>query len=154
MTEKIRLKRFNYATRQRFEFIELRLYNQGFVNRKHLIEKFEISSPQATRTIQDFIKLYPDSMSYNPSARYYQKMMGFKFNITGEAADAPREKQLLAELKESEELLAEFAVLFTNTVAIAHRRQALPDHVARVPKILIEDAEHALVKYQTYKDGK
>lgn len=43
----------------------------GFINREHLMKKFGVSTPQASTDINRFLKLYPDAMRYDRSAKRY-----------------------------------------------------------------------------------
>jgi len=62
------IKWFQY---QRFEWIGKR--NRPF-NRKHLMEKFEISMPQASNDIQKFIQIWPGVLKYDMKKKQYEKV--------------------------------------------------------------------------------
>lgn len=61
----------NWAQRQRMEWISKR--NAPF-NRKHLMDKFDISTPQASNDIQAYLKMFPDSLKYNTKLKRYEVM--------------------------------------------------------------------------------
>lgn len=44
----------------------------GFINRAHLMRKFDISQPQASTDLQAFLSRHPQTMQYNPSAKRYE----------------------------------------------------------------------------------
>lgn len=48
----------------------LRIY--GFINREHLIRKFEVSTPQASNDLQQFQAERPGVMTYNASSKRYE----------------------------------------------------------------------------------
>jgi len=47
----------------------LRVY--GFINRKHIMVKFGLSMPQASKDLADFQKLYPKAAEYDLSAKVF-----------------------------------------------------------------------------------
>jgi len=63
-----------YAEKQRHLFIREVLEEQGFINGKDLIEKFEMGSAQASRDLTKFKQLNPDAMEYNLSTRRYERV--------------------------------------------------------------------------------
>lgn len=60
-----------WAKRQRMEWIQETLRIFGFINREHLMRKFEISMPQAAKDFSDFQKIWPDAMEYDLSQKKY-----------------------------------------------------------------------------------
>lgn len=62
-----------WAQRHRLQYIANLLQSRGFVNRKDLMQAFEISMPQASTDLQAFIRQNPAAMSYNPSAKRYER---------------------------------------------------------------------------------
>ncbi len=48
----------------------LRIY--GFINRHHLMRKFEISTPQASNDLREFQAERPGLMKYNPNTKRYE----------------------------------------------------------------------------------
>ncbi|MGK9200442.1 hypothetical protein [Sinorhizobium meliloti] len=48
----------------------------GFINRGHVMKKFDVSQPQASRDLQDAIKRHPGLMRYNMSAKRYEISSG------------------------------------------------------------------------------
>jgi DeoR/GlpR family transcriptional regulator of sugar metabolism len=48
----------------------LRVY--GFINREHLMRKFGISQPQASKDLQTFRAAHPDDMAYNLTTKRYE----------------------------------------------------------------------------------
>ena len=45
----------------------------GFINRHHLMRKFDISMPQASMDIRAYMKAHPDAMIYDLSQKQYVK---------------------------------------------------------------------------------
>lgn len=62
----------NWFAKQRMNWIAETLRIFGFINREHLMKKFEISEPQASSDLATFQSLYPAAMTYNRSARRYE----------------------------------------------------------------------------------
>lgn len=62
---------------KRLEFIELRAFWQGAVNRSDLIAEFSISVPQASADIGAYQKLAPGNLVYDSSKKRYVSTPGF-----------------------------------------------------------------------------
>ena len=46
----------------------------GFINRDHLVRKFGVSVPQASKDLQRFQRDNPGAMIYNVNAKRYEKV--------------------------------------------------------------------------------
>ena len=55
----------------RMDWIAEMLNIYGFVNREHLMRKFGISVPQASKDLNNFRRLNPDKIAYDLSLRRY-----------------------------------------------------------------------------------
>jgi hypothetical protein len=62
----------NWFQTKRLEFIRESLCVYGFIRRDHLMRKFGISMPQASKDLRIYVKAYPDSVSYNLSTKRYE----------------------------------------------------------------------------------
>lgn len=62
----------------RLEFIDFRLYWEGRINRKDLIEFFNISVPQASSDLRIYQEKAPKNIEYNKSGKYYFATKNFK----------------------------------------------------------------------------
>lgn len=61
-----------WCERQRQEWIAEMLTIYGFINREHLMRKFEISQPQASKDLVAFQQIYrPGMMRYDLSRKCY-----------------------------------------------------------------------------------
>ena len=60
-----------WAQQQRQKFIHTHLILEGWIGRKPIMEKFEISTPQASKDLADYQKKNPDAMTYDRSAKRY-----------------------------------------------------------------------------------
>lgn len=60
-----------WSTKKRIEFIETRLFWEGKISRKDLIEYFDISIPQATKDIKAYTNIAPNNIQYDNSAKHY-----------------------------------------------------------------------------------
>jgi len=67
----------SWGVEQRLEFIEFRLFWEGHVNRRDLMEQFGVSVNQASTDLNRYIGLAPDNMLYDKSARTYVRSLGF-----------------------------------------------------------------------------
>lgn len=64
--------RGNWFERQRLQWIAEMLHIYGFINRTHLMRKFQISKPQASNDLRTFKSLRPNSITYDPSDKCYR----------------------------------------------------------------------------------
>ena len=60
-----------WGVEKRLEFIEFRLYFEGRMNRSDLMKVFGVSVNQASTDLNRYLKLAPDNMIYDKSARSY-----------------------------------------------------------------------------------
>ena len=67
-----------WGVEQRLEFIEFRLFWEGYVNRSDVMEQFGLSVNQASSDLNRYIGFAPDNMVYDKSARTYVRGPGFK----------------------------------------------------------------------------
>jgi hypothetical protein len=58
---------------QRVAFIAEMLHIYGFINREHLMRKFNISQPQASKDLKSFEQRSSGSMKYNLSTKRYER---------------------------------------------------------------------------------
>lgn len=61
-----------YAQKQRLLFIQEELTAKGFVERKDLMDKFEIATAQVSRDFGAFKAFNPGAMEYNLSNKRYE----------------------------------------------------------------------------------
>lgn len=66
----------NWFENQRVAFIAEMLHVYGFINREHLMRKFSISMPQASKDLRSFQRASSGAMSYNLSAKRYESTNG------------------------------------------------------------------------------
>ena len=67
-----------WSQRQRFAFIERRLYWEGVLNRQDLMTRFGISAPQASMDVQRYDELAPCNVEFDRSRKVYVALPGFK----------------------------------------------------------------------------
>jgi predicted DNA-binding transcriptional regulator YafY len=77
-----------WGVERRLEFIEFRLFWEGHVNRRDLIESFGVSVNQASTDLNRYLGMAPDNMVYDKSARAYVR--GSSFNPLFLKPDASR----------------------------------------------------------------
>lgn len=75
--ENERLK-LRWGVEQRLEFMEFRLFWEGYVNRSDLMDQFGVSVNQASTDLNRYIGFAPDNMLYDKSARTYVRGSEFK----------------------------------------------------------------------------
>lgn len=67
-----------WSVEHRLEFIDFRLYWEGRINRKDLIEFFNISVPQASSDLRAYQEKAPNNIEYDKSRKYYFATNNFK----------------------------------------------------------------------------
>lgn len=75
MDEKPNLR---WGIERKLEFIEFRLFWEGYVNRGDIIDTFNVSVNQASTDLNRYLGLAPDNMCYDKSARTYVRTSAFK----------------------------------------------------------------------------
>lgn len=63
--------RLRWQIAQRMIFIDGRMNSPGFIQRRHLEDKFQISKPQASIDLQNYMRRNPGRMTYDKSAKRY-----------------------------------------------------------------------------------
>lgn len=59
---------------QRMSFITRFIEKHGFINRRDIISAFNISTPQASIDIREWMKLNPDTIKYNIQKKRYERL--------------------------------------------------------------------------------
>ena len=68
----------HWFAQHRQEWIAETLRVFGFINREHLMRKFSISQPQASKDLREYQRRSSGSMSYNLSAKRYEATNGHR----------------------------------------------------------------------------
>jgi hypothetical protein len=63
----------NWFQAHRMEWITDCLHVFGFVNREHLMRKFQLSQPQASKDLAEYQRRHPKAMIYNTSTKRYER---------------------------------------------------------------------------------
>jgi hypothetical protein len=61
----------NWFGEQRIEWIAETLRVFGFIQRRHLMRKFGISTPQATNDLREYQRRFPRTIRYDRSRKMY-----------------------------------------------------------------------------------
>lgn len=77
-----------WSTSQRIEFIETRLFWEGKISRKDLINYFDISVPQATKDFKLYSELAPENIQYDTSAKQYIASLDFNPVFTSPSSES------------------------------------------------------------------
>ncbi|MBS4068041.1 MAG: WYL domain-containing protein [Sulfurimonas sp.] len=76
-----------WSTQQRIEFIETRLFWEGKITRKDLIDFFGISEPQATKDIREYIIIAENNVLYDHSIKQYVTTPNFTPKISAQSSE-------------------------------------------------------------------
>jgi len=71
-----------WGVEKRIEFVESRLYWEGFINRGHLMTAFAISTQQASADIARYLELAPGNAIYERSRKGYVSAVVFRLVVT------------------------------------------------------------------------
>ena len=63
-----------WGVERRLEFIEFRLFWEGWINRGDLTRFFGVSVPQASKDLSQYQELAPGNMEYDKSERRYPRL--------------------------------------------------------------------------------
>jgi len=72
---------------QRLEFIDFRLFWEGRINRSDIMERFKISTPQASKDLSLYESKAPGNLNYDSSAKRYFASSTFKPQFFEPSAD-------------------------------------------------------------------
>lgn len=64
----------NWFENQRIAWIAEMLHVYGFINREHLMRKFGISKPQASKDLHGFYQRSSGSVRYNMTTKRYERV--------------------------------------------------------------------------------
>jgi hypothetical protein len=76
------------GVKERLEFIDFRLFWEGRINRGDIMERFAISTPQASKDLNLYESLASGNLSYDVSAKRYIASSSFKPKFIQPSADA------------------------------------------------------------------
>jgi predicted DNA-binding transcriptional regulator YafY len=65
------------SVKERLDFIEFRLFWEGRINRSDIMERFDISTPQASKDLSLYESLAPGNLVYDVSAKRYLASSSF-----------------------------------------------------------------------------
>lgn len=71
----------NWFTNQRQSWIMEVVHIYGFINREHIIKKFNVSIPQASKDLNDFVKDNANLLDYNKSSKRYELNEAFSQSL-------------------------------------------------------------------------
>jgi len=74
-------RKAKWNVEKRLEFIEFRLYWDGRLNRRDLVDTFGISAQQASADIATYEEIAPENLSYDPGRKTYLRSDPFSPNL-------------------------------------------------------------------------
>ena len=141
-------KYLRWGVERRMEFIEFRVFWEGRINRRDLINKFGVSVPQASADMSRYQDLAPKNLHYDPRAKYYFSSKEFKPKFLNPDSD----RYLANMLSLSSGIMTEEECWLTNIPAYdvlpQPRRAINPERLRRVVGA-IRDGLAVQVKYQS-----
>src|SRR5665213_731921 len=67
-----------WGVEQRLEFVDFRLFWEGWINRSHITDRFDVSVPQASKDLSLYEEKAPGNLVYDKSAKRYVASAGFQ----------------------------------------------------------------------------
>jgi hypothetical protein len=89
-----------WSTKQRIAFIADHLKVAGKINRRDIMEKFEVSAPQAAADFRHFEKAHPGAMRYDASLKAYVPGRGRRRSKGGRDTSAAANRLMRADDEE------------------------------------------------------
>ena len=128
---------------QRLAFIETRLYWEGQINRKDLMEFFKISVPQASADLKRYLEEAPQNIRYDYSVKVYKATPDFKPKFI---SSTPEEYFFQLKLSQGERFKKQiFLGFYPQFYALAFpQRKIAPEILQRVLKAMREKKAHFL----------
>ena len=80
-------ERITWGREQRLEFIEFKAYWDGKVNRADIINRFDVSKPQASADLSFYQEIAPGNLAYDSSAKCYLPAPAFRPQYLNPSAD-------------------------------------------------------------------
>ena len=71
--EALALAELTWAQRKRVQWINEMLDVYGFINRKHIMRKFDVSEPQASKDFTMFLTIFPHRATYDKNTKQYKR---------------------------------------------------------------------------------
>lgn len=125
-----------WGPEQRLEFIEFRLFWDGWINRSDLIERFGVSVPQASNDLTQYREMAPGNLQYDSSAKRYLASANFKPILL-----KPNPDRYLAQLKS----MAEHVMQVEDTWMVAPpAADAMPIPARKVDPTVLRSFVHAI----------
>lgn len=84
---RLKLKSAKWEVRQRLEFIELRLFWDGKLNRSDLADSFGVSIIQASKDFRQYMEIAPENMQYDKRGKHYVRAEEFSPVLTMPSAE-------------------------------------------------------------------
>lgn len=75
------------GVKERLEFIDFRLFWEGRINRSDIMDRFDISTPQASKDLSLYESMAPGNLSYDVSAKRYLASSSFAPRFIEPSAD-------------------------------------------------------------------
>ena len=75
------------GVKERLDFIDFRLFWEGRINRSDIIERFAISTPQASKDLSLYESMAPGNLVYDVSAKKYLASSSYKPRFIEPSAD-------------------------------------------------------------------
>lgn len=147
------MSRLRWGAEQRLEFIEFRLFWDGFVNRSDIISQFGISTPQASADLAQYRDLAPENIDYDKSAKRYVPAATFRPRLL-----KPNAERYLAQLR----ALAENVIFPEDTwfgrvpaigIAPIPARRVDPD-MLRALLTAVREERSISIEYQSLNDSR
>jgi hypothetical protein len=126
------------GVKERLEFIEFRLFWEGRINRSDIMERFDISTPQASKDLSLYETVAPGNLVYDVSAKRYLASPTFEPRLI-----APNSDSFLIQLRNIADRTAPLAETWLGVVPAA---EVMPIPTRRVDVFVLRAVLKAIEK--------
>jgi len=140
--------RISWGLKKRLDFIDFRLAWDGRVNRKDLVERFQMSPPQATNDLERYAQQAPGNIRYDPALKTFVRENSFKPRFVAGQANRyllQLEALRLGWLEKDQTFFDNVPSLDVATI----RRRAVPDEIMMTITDAIRRKIRLAIRYWT-----
>lgn len=142
------ISRMSWSLKRRLEFIDFRLAWYGRINRKDLVERFQMSPPQATNDLERYAQEAPGNVRYDGVLKTFVRENRFKPRFVAGQANRyllQLEALRLGWLEQDQTFFDKIPPIDVATI----RRRAIPDEIMMTITDAIRRKSRLAIRYWT-----
>lgn len=142
------ISKMSWSLKRRLEFIDFRLAWYGRINRKDLVERFQMSPPQATNDLERYAQEAPGNVRYDAVLKTFLRENGFEPRFVAGQANRyllQLEALRLGWLEQDQTFFDKIPPIDVATI----RRRAIPDEIMMTITDAIRRKTRLAIRYWT-----